>query len=321
MKALLIIGNGFDLCLGWHTSLFNFFNSRFFPRDAEVSKSKMWQYIVNEANSLGRNWGGLEKSMEDYATLPAIDHSFEEDKVFYDVLCRKLRLFIVDAVYKYTPETHIPYYSIPEGSSCSSYFVGECILYDNAVDKVVSFNYTGFENIVSAVSQYYVENRLIGQERVDSVINGLDCTYLHCDRLNYVVGIANDAVLQDDRYSFLKKSHRLLPQEIYSDLLESDIIIFWGFSFSKCDQPYFKDFFKYLASPKSEDYKRRTIFNVSLDDDSQTKCIMQIESMLGGDITPLLTKHHFVKVNTNKDNNSEGFSELLLTLRQKSEMQ
>ena len=131
MKALLIIGNGFDLCLGWKTTFLDFYNSHFFPKDAKVAKSKMWQAIVNDANSLGKNWGGLEKSMEDYATLPATEHSFDEDKDFYEILCHRLRLFINDAIYKYAPDTHIPYYFIHDDSSCSSYFVGECILNDN----------------------------------------------------------------------------------------------------------------------------------------------------------------------------------------------
>ena len=305
MSTTLILGNGFDLGLGWKTRYVDFYNSKYFPRVGDECSSNLERFIYNEGQD--PNWGGVEKSLEKYAILPESCHTFEEDKRFYDELVRRFKLFMADAINAFSEGK--PGYSIPEKGTCNFYFINECIGYDRAVDDIVSFNYTSFEDIARCI----VNDRLDDLMRVEEAMAKINFSYVHYsnhDKL--VLGISNDVVLSDNRYDFLKKSHISMPPSFYGALSKADRIIIWGLSLSKCDRPYFRDFFGRIAASKGDP---RTIYIVSKNESSCDDCLFNIESMLGGDMTNLLMKHRIVKVCTDKGNQSEGFSRLLLDLR------
>ena len=79
----LVLGNGFDKCLGWKTGYSDFLNSSFFPKNNKWKKSGMYNAIVNDAIAKEDSWGGIEESLERYAMLPETAHTFEEDLEFY----------------------------------------------------------------------------------------------------------------------------------------------------------------------------------------------------------------------------------------------
>lgn len=70
LMVTLILGNGFDKCLGWETGYSDFLKSAFFPNNDKWKKSNLYSFIVNDALSLEENWGGVEESLEKYAMLP-----------------------------------------------------------------------------------------------------------------------------------------------------------------------------------------------------------------------------------------------------------
>lgn len=299
----LIIGNGFDLGLGWKTKYVDFYKSSFFPRGSVMRSSRMGQFLDKEAAK--DTWGGIEESLERYASLPENEHTFDEDKVYYDTL-RLLFLFYINEATGHGTNGYV----IPLEETCNEYFIKECIGYDNAIDNVISFNYTSFSQIAKCLT--HDTEDLNG--KMEDILDNIRMTYVHRrEDGDLVLGISNDAKLTDTRYDFLKKSHQKLPPSFYRTLLASDRLIFWGLSLSKSDQPYFKAFLEQLASSDNE--MSRTLFIVNKDIKSCDDCISRIEKLLGGDITTLAMKHDIIKVCTDKSNYSEGFAKLLLTLR------
>ena len=179
---------------------------------------------------------------------------------------------------------------------------------------MISFNYTDLGQIAKAVVKEW-DNSEEKAEEIQRIIENIDFRYLHRREGGLMVlGISNDAVLQDSRYDYFKKSHIATPISFYDRLIDSQTVIFWGHSLSKCDQPYFKDYFRQISKP-DEWKNKRTIFLVDFDDESHKKCLSNIETMLGGDLSPLCCKHEVVEVNTNKGNESKGFSQMLIYLR------
>ena len=68
MKTVIVIGNGFDLDLGWNTSYEKFFLTHYGSRLVTDKDDSLIQYIVNHA---GRKdtWYDLEKMLSDYCVL------------------------------------------------------------------------------------------------------------------------------------------------------------------------------------------------------------------------------------------------------------
>lgn len=309
----LILGNGFDKCLGWETGYMDFITSPFFPKNDNWKKSNLYNFIVNDALLQEENWGGVEESLEKYAMLPETEHTFDEDLDFYKFLCLTFKLFLGSKVLNDPLNANMGY-RICDSESCSDYFIIETVFHDDAIDNVISFNYTDFGQIAKAVVKEW-DGSEANERRIQSIIEKMDYRYLHRREDGIMVlGISSDAILQDSRYDCFKKSHIATPISFYDRLIDSQTVIIWGHSLSKCDQPYFKDYFRFISKPE-EGKNKRKIFLVNRNNESHRKCLSHIETMLGGDLSPLCCKHEVVEVNTNKGVNSKGFAYLLNYLR------
>ena len=129
-----------------------------------------------------------------------------------------------------------------------------------------------------------------------------------------VLGISNDLQHFDQRYKFLKKSHISPPKCFIPTLLESPMVVFWGFSFSKCDQSYYRDYFAYISSLRDDD-SRRNIYFVCYDSESQAQCLSNVEEILNGNITNLCVKNYVEWVKTDRYVDSKNFAKMLLSFR------
>lgn len=306
-KTVLVIGNGFDVDLGIKTRYSDFAGDiGFFP---ENSKSNLFQYMKKQ--SLNPNWGGIETSMEEYALLPQSEHTYEEDKKYFDSLKLSLRLFLHNKLYgspKHFGEKEEPIFDdwpkINE-DSCA-YHLCYRLLHSDSLDNIITFNYTD-------ICQYINQ---IGEDENEPQIKSITSeyiskrTFVHRVADIMILGISGYARLEDERYNCMKKTHQAIIPPIFDKLLSSDNIVFYGLSFSKPDYPYFKDFFNILAE-RGTPIGAKNIFIVSKDDNSFWKCMFEIESMLNGDLARVMNKNNITQINTNKGVNSKGFLQLL----------
>ena len=313
MGATLVLGNGFDLGLGWHTGYLHFYKSGFFPSLHLHRSSNMCAFMHNAAMSQGENWGGIEASLEEYAMLPESQHTFQEDRSFYMALLQSLKLYFLKELYHPCTEGSLELF-IPKDESCSCCFLREGIFFDQVVNNVISFNYTDFKEIASIIAK----EEFVGLDETakQRVLDGLNCIYIHrALPSTMVLGISNDAKLFDNRYDFLKKSHISVAPCFTPVLLSSEIVIFWGFSFSKCDQPYFRDYFRHISSGATGISHPNKLYFVGFDDDSNERVKCMLEQMMNGDLTALFANNEVSFVNANKGIESRNFSRMLLDLR------
>lgn len=303
----LVIGNGFDVDLGLKTRYSDFAGDiGFFP---ENSKSNLFQYMKKQ--SLNPNWGGIETSMEEYALLPQSEHTYEEDKKYFDSLKLSLRLFLHNKLYgspKHFGEKEEPIFDdwpkINEDSS--AYHLCYRLLHSDSLDNIITFNYTDICRYI-----WQIGNN-INEPNIESITSDYISkrTFVHRVDDTMILGISGDARLEDERYNYMKKTRQAIIPPIFDKLLSSDNIVFYGLSFSKPDYPYFMDFFNIIAERGSH-IGAKNIFIVSKDDTSFWKCMFEIESMLNGDLARIMNKNNITQINTNKGVFSKGLPQLL----------
>lgn len=304
----LVIGNGFDVDLGLKTRYSDFAgDTGFFPNNP---KSNLFQYIREQ--SLCPNWGGIEVSMEEYALLPLSEHTYEEDKKYYDSLITSLRLFLHNRLYgspkHFDKKKKEPIFDneLKINGDSSAYHLCYRLLHSDSLDNIITFNYTDIWRYIRQIGNN------INEPNIESITSDYISkrTFVHRVDDTMILGISGDARLEDERYNFIKKTHQAIIPPIFDKLLSSDNIVFYGLSFSKPDYPYFKDFFNIIAERGSH-IGAKNIFIVSKDDTSFWKCMFEIESMLNGDLARIMNKNNITQINTNKGVFSKGLPQLL----------
>ncbi len=190
--ATLILGNGFDIGLGYKTRYKDFYESGFFPSKESYPQSAMCLFLHTQALVKGDTWGGIEASLEEYSKLDAKEHTYEQDVLFYQCLCSSFRLYLHRVLYG-SPLNGVCSQSlnVPNIESCASSFIQECVLFDRAISQTVSFNYTPFELIAKNICLN--ANLGFSSQSIENIINSIGVTYVHRGFENeMVLGISND---------------------------------------------------------------------------------------------------------------------------------
>lgn len=302
-KILLVLGNGFDLDLGFKTSYYDFANtSGFWPK---CTDSALWNFMNEQKEEQGRNWGGVEASLEDFVTHPVEDVMFERDVLAFRTIVEHLRLYLHRVLFGKPKQKDTIFKSKYSFNESLAYYVCDYLLRDKKVNEIITFNYTDVNDYLMQIAK---EESLPFKK--------IPCTFLHRvdDTGLMVLGISGDAKICDRRYDFLKKSHQVIQQPILRKLIDADSIIFYGLSFSRPDHCYFKQFFQ-LISDYSSRLASKNIYIVSRDDNSYQDCIRGVEDMLRGDISQLYQLNNIIQVNTDKQHFSKGASDLLLHIQ------
>lgn len=253
-KIVFIIGNGFDLDLGWKTQFSHFANSDYWPL-RPVLNSNLYSVLTTNRNK--SMWFDLEHLMADYAspkkgmTSPS---RVKGDKAFFDQLSAALMSYLKEQ------QTQ----DITKASTASK--VLSAVLAIHHYSKIYSFNYTDL---------HLIANRL-------GVPYHFDYEHVHGD-LNSesaIIGIPDSADVVDN-YEFLYKtfSPHYSSHEILFDLLDADEVIFFGHSLGQIDYHYFQRFFQQQcrSDMQRSDGKRITIF--THDAVSRLSILKQLRSM------------------------------------------
>lgn len=228
--TLLIVGNGFDLSMGFKTSYGDFMQSSYFP-DKETSTLCSYLYDQYEENM---GWIDIENELSEYSrmlttkklnakkfnTILDIDSLREE----YDELKSALKLYLQEETKRaFGPSPDNPAKRVIDQLPADS--------------KIISFNYTSI-----------IERLTLGKFQ-DS--NG-NLLHIHGSLAPYddiVFGVEDSAKLSKE-HVFLYKAHsRHLRVQEFSDWLNSaERIIFYGYSLGDTDRQYFENFFRKLCS-------------------------------------------------------------------------
>ena len=92
--SVLVLGNGFDLDLGWHTRFADYANSKYWPNDQSFHISPLQGYLVRRKSI--SDWFDLEQILLDYCNWPnryvanygvaANESNIIEDQLFFEKL-------------------------------------------------------------------------------------------------------------------------------------------------------------------------------------------------------------------------------------------
>lgn len=255
--TLLILGNGFDIDLGFPTRYKDFFLSDSFPFvNNELSCHSLGHYVYEKG--IHDKWYDLENILAEYGSGVAImdEEAVEGDKEDYRKLVQGLTDYLGNIDY-----------SQPKRDSVAANILTAAHNYVMP-STVYTFNYTDFEKV----------SQLLG-------IGFSDAFYVHgsLKNKNIVLGVGEYKKLGPYTSYLHKTAHPGYDSHGILNAFESyDTIIIFGLSLSQVDYPYFEDFFKDVASRKYMGDRQKYIRIFTYDENSRLEILDNLRGMNSG---------------------------------------
>lgn len=265
-ETLLIVGNGFDLSMGFKTSYGDFMKSSYFPHE---ETSSLCSYLHNQYEE-NMGWIDIENELSEYSrilttkklnakkinTILDIDSLREE----YDELKSSLKCYLQE-------ETKRAFGPSPDNPA------KRVIDQLPAESKIISFNYT-------SIIERMTRDRFCASEGNLLHIHGSLAPYD-----DIVFGVEDSAKLSKE-HVFLYKAHspHLKVQEFSDWLNSAERIIFYGYSLGDTDRQYFEKFFRKLCS---DDRTYTELVFYYYDQSSYDNLIWQLQMLTNHKLTQL----------------------------------
>jgi hypothetical protein len=246
-QCTIILGNGFDLDLGLKTRFSDFAKSDYWQKPDKKDWLKFFLFplsIFLNKRKDNEYWFDLEGALREYALRYGTKYNAESSLKYYERIGKSICEYIKQEQKnaKIRKES-MAYDFIKAVQTCKSF-------------HIYSFNYTDFHSIPNMPG-------LLDYDNVFTHIHG------SVNANNIILGIDELDGLKEDSYKKMYKVWRDDYKGFNSKSLEkSSEIIFYGFSFSDIDYPYFKTFFEKVANGELE-YKHITIFTKDKDSSFQ----------------------------------------------------
>lgn len=265
-ETLLIVGNGFDLSIGFKTSYGDFMKSSYFPHEEtsnlcsylhkQYEENMGWIDIENELSEYSRMLTTKKLNAKKYNTILDIDSLREE----YDELKSSLKCYLQE-------ETKRAFGPSPDNPA------KRVIDQLPAESKIISFNYT-------SIIERMTRDRFCASKGNLLHIHGSLAPYD-----DIVFGVEDSAKLSKE-HVFLYKAHspHLKVQEFSDWLNSAERIIFYGYSLGDTDRQYFEKFFRKLCS---DDRTYTELVFYYYDQSSYDNLIWQLQMLTNHKLTQL----------------------------------
>ena len=256
MKHIYVIGNGFDIDLGWRTSYKDFYKNKLTGWKVHVRPGEdcLPAYLLDHA---GENWYDLERTIYDYC-LSKSKGDLDEDlmnKDYRDYLSIKgqLERFVKERSSEPVIEKSKAYKVLKSYIEERSRFL---LSYDMA-PELISFNYTSLDKVAKQINPK-VDLQYIP---IHGTIEKNNCIFgFHDD--NQIKGLYRDIQKSmDDNYD---------PGRIMPLLMDAKSITFFGLSMGYIDAVYFKGVLK-AASQPGDFHTRKTMDIEFITKDKESK--------------------------------------------------
>ena len=265
-ETLLIVGNGFDLSIGFKTSYGDFMKSSYFPHEEtsnlcsylhkQYEENMGWIDIENELSEYSRMLTTKKLNAQKYNTILDIDSLREE----YDELKSSLKCYLQE-------ETKRAFGPSPDNPA------KRVIDQLPAESKIISFNYT-------SIIERMTRDRFCASKGNLLHIHGSLAPYD-----DIVFGVEDSAKLSKE-HVFLYKAHspHLKVQEFSDWLNSAERFIFYGYSLGDTDRQYFEKFFRKLCS---DDRTYTELVFYYYDQSSYDNLIWQLQMLTNHKLTQL----------------------------------
>ena len=274
-NKVFIIGNGFDLNLGWNTSYRSFIASDSWKNLMNNGKDcQLKQFLKNQINIDG--WCDLEGCLRLFATETFPPVAGINDKLFYDELRISLTDFIRQEEKKVFDKNSMAAQTL------------KAVLSNGWFTSIYDFNYTDLNSVAKKIG---VSSKFFFQHVHGCVENN-----------SIILGIDDEAKIKKGFSFFLKVfSEHYRTHPIRYDLEECNEVVFFGHSLGDIDYPYFKDFFYTQSHCDSrKEGKRITIF--TKDNSSRLQILEQLRRMNEARTERLLNDNTFNIIMTESPN-------------------
>lgn len=239
LKAMVFIGNGFDIAHGYKTSYKDFYENSKELKKLSMQGNHLCKHIIDNVN--GKLWRDLECGLYEYSKLitsiNGIDNtqSSEQFKTEFNELKKALFLYLKKEINS-------------SKSNNPGYLVGQISKEWNLLDyQIVSLNYTYIVAAYSADAKLYNSNLSFNKEKIifqhGSIYNPEKGIENPADSI--VLGI-DDLQKVEKSHSFLYKSHQQLSNihDLMNYMNEKEIYIIYGCSMGPTDDFYFRKLFE-----------------------------------------------------------------------------
>lgn len=278
-NKILIIGNGFDLDLGWKTRYSDFAKSAYWP--LRNSTTSLWndleEFLIKHKEI--DKWFDLETALGEYASNVKSNHLGleEQDKMTFNKITQGLCDYLKNEEQK----------DINTHSAAARTLKG--ILSDIYNFKIYTFNYTSLKNIIRKLKHY----QNINYEHVHGCL----------DDNSIILGVEDQRPLQKG-YSYLYKTfnYHYSSHPIQHDLHEANEIIIFGHSLGNNDYHYFQSFFKAQCEEGLAREKGKKITIITYDENSRIGILEQLREMNNKKTNLLFSQNNLQLICTKNEN-------------------
>lgn len=239
-NVLLVVGNGFDLCMGMKTGYKEFLKSGFFEIGYEKYRLNEGLFTYLDKKNELENWIDVEAELGRFCTeylykFPSSNYKKIDKELHreYQSLCYCLNQYLKQESQKACHVTR---------DNSALQLIEDIYQHTGMPVNIITFNYT---NTLEKLKEFNICN--------------------HIGEVFYVHGSLNDdgTVFGVEDSVQLRKEHQFLyksasnykkANEFAKRLYSADTIFFFGYSLGTSDHSYFEDFFRmqtnYGCSPK-----------------------------------------------------------------------
>lgn len=283
-KSLIILGNGFDLDLGWKTSFRDVFTHSIMKLPLERYSGCFYvkELIINEC------WcdfeGYLRKCVEE------LNSDRINELNFFWKLCRNnlLNYFGYQTTKKYIYQTN--------SNSCAYHFIKQIV-----DDYVFSFNYTNpFQELeLPKVPIEFMHGKIEGAFNGSEIKVGIDNSVLN--------PLAHDKMIEP----LIKSIGNDAKYRLLESIKEVETIVIYGHSLGITDSDYFKPIFEAMICGALSE---KDVYFVTKDSKSESDIALHL-SYYGISYDKLLLSNNiFHVVYTNDGIESDGYKDMLKKL-------
>ena len=278
MSKVFIIGNGFDLDLGFKTRYIDFWNSEEFEkyRSTDSGLIKFLNIYANENST----WFDIEALIRNYVVLKE-GHGrtrtyvgvVDRDKKQFEYIRTSLAVYL---------EHQINSQPLNESSYAAQVFK---IILEAGFSSIYTFNYTDL---------YKIAERLSFSHFFDYIdVHGCSSNQ------SLILGI-NDSVDVAPNFEFTYKTfspyYHSVPLKF--DLEDADEVVIFGLAMGDIDYPYFQDFFRNLCDPDNNRKNAKLVTIFTFNESSRINILRQLRIMNDKRVSYMFGQNQFQFIRT-----------------------
>ena len=255
-ETVIVLGNGFDLDLGWDTSYKSFYNKHDGWKMHRTDEDDLFQYVIHKAPG---NWFDFERTLHEYvlyrskSPFPKDDaYKIEKDIQDYNTFKDQLARFISEASkISVRKDSHAyrlleAYVSIKRNTNASHFFP----------IRMFSYNYTPLSRVLLEIDS--------NVKAAYTPVHGM------IERNNIIFGFHDDPNIPKE-YRSLQKSmdENYTSSDIVTESLLAKTIIFFGLSLGYIDGVYFKNLFEQISNLSNPQMINKRVVFITKDTQSE----------------------------------------------------